>query len=580
MSDYFAKETKDGFTVKIWRGERMCLLGFNVDHPEPDFVGFAVEYKEPGANEWKTLSNRISFTYDNQLNGRRVYPTTEAPLQKFRWIHFPWNPQPGNYTYKVTKMHMPTDNNLDPGTSIELPISLDSITYPGFLDLGFTRNFASSQAFLDFKNRNKIGDDIKIIPSEADKGLAFAPEKTDLTETGIYDWLGFEGAELIFKFLDEAINDNTIEIDTMIYDFNEPDLLARLESLGGRLRAIIDDSSTTKNGKVTGHKLQSSAESKTAKRLRVSAGKNRIIRGHFKKLQHNKIFIAKRNGIPFKVLAGSTNFTFRGLYIQANNVMVFSNSDVAQLFSRMFDTVFNDMDDFNNHALSSKWHLVKPDNLPAVHICFSPHKSPDLALNPVGGAIDQATSSVFYAVAFLYQTKTGAVREALDRLINKPVFSYGISDKKGNLELKKPDGTKGLVDFAYLSNNAPEPFKSEWSGGKGINIHHKFVVTDFNKPTAKVFTGSSNLSPSGEKNNGDHLIMIEDHRIATAFAIESLRMFDHLHFRVNMKEAGKNAPDKLILQKPIVISGEEKSWFEDYYLPNSQKERDRKLFSS
>lgn len=580
MSDYFAKEAKDGFTVKIWRGERMCLLGFDVDHPEPDFVGFAVEHKEPGSNKWKRLSNRISFTYDNRLNGYRVYPTTEAPLQKFRWIHFPWNPQPGIYTYKVTKMHMPTDNNLDPGTSIELPISLDSITYPGFLDLGFTRNFASSQAFLDYKKLHNISDDQDIIPDKAEKGLEFESEKSDIAASGIYDWLGFEGKELIFKFLDEAINDNTIEIDTMIYDFNEPDLLAKLESLGNRLRAIIDDSSTTKNGKTIGHKLQSSAESKTAKRLRASAGKDRIIRGHFKNLQHNKIFIAKRNGIPFKVLAGSTNFTFRGLYIQANNVLVFSNSDVAQLFNQMFDTAFSDMDNFNNHPLSSKWHLVKPDNLPAVHICFSPHKSHNLALNPVGGAIDQATSSVFYAVAFLYQTQSGAVREALDRLIKKPVFSYGVSDKKGNLELKKPDGSKGLVDFTYLANNAPEPFKSEWSGGKGINIHHKFVVTDFNKPTAKVFTGSSNLSPSGEKNNGDHLIMIEDQRIATAFAIESLRMFDHLHFRVNMKEAGKKAPDKLLLKKPIAISGEEKSWFEDYYISNSQKERDRKLFSS
>jgi len=34
------------------------------------------------------------------------------------------------------------------------------------------------------------------------------------------------------------------------------------------------------------------------------------------------------------------------------------------------------------------------------------------------------------------------------------------------------------VDFAFLAKRAPEPFKSEWSGGKGINVHHKFVVPD------------------------------------------------------------------------------------------------------
>ena len=82
-----------------------------------------------------------------------------------------------------------------------------------------------------------------------------------------------------------------------------------------------------------------------------------------------------------------------------------------------------------------------------------------------------------------------------------------------------------------MAKNAPEPFKSEWSGGKGIHEHHKFVVTDFNLPTAKVFTGSSNLSVSGEGKNGDNMVMIEDPMVATSYAIEALRIFDHLHFR-------------------------------------------------
>jgi hypothetical protein len=49
-----------------------------------------------------------------------------------------------------------------------------------------------------------------------------------------------------------------------------------------------------------------------------------------------------------------------------------------------------------------------------------------------------------------------------------------------SLEVKKPDGSIGIVDFEFLAESAPEPFKSEWSGGKGVHEHHKFVVTDFN----------------------------------------------------------------------------------------------------
>ena len=40
MDDFEIKTSKDGFTLKLWRGERMCLLGFDVEQPEDDFVGF------------------------------------------------------------------------------------------------------------------------------------------------------------------------------------------------------------------------------------------------------------------------------------------------------------------------------------------------------------------------------------------------------------------------------------------------------------------------------------------------------------------------------------------------------------
>jgi hypothetical protein len=38
------------FTLKLYRGEGMCLIGMNWKSGKPprDFVGFAIEYKEPG----------------------------------------------------------------------------------------------------------------------------------------------------------------------------------------------------------------------------------------------------------------------------------------------------------------------------------------------------------------------------------------------------------------------------------------------------------------------------------------------------------------------------------------------------
>jgi phosphatidylserine/phosphatidylglycerophosphate/cardiolipin synthase-like enzyme len=582
MDDFENADTNAGLSMKLWRGERMCLVGFDVEPPAPpDLVGFAIERRAPGEQTFEPLRNRLAFSYDEPVTtavtGARKFLSTEAPFQKFRWVDFPFQPQAGTYRYRGTAMHMPVDGKPQPGTSIELDISLDPVTYDGFLDVGFTRGFASSQAFRD---KAPEGMDVDafgktIIPDDADAGLEF----TKATEPeDIYDWLGFEAHDLIFSFLDEVVGDPGVTLDVFAFDLNEPDIVGRLERLGPRLRAIIDDStSRTKTGVLKGHGVADSAESKSADRLRQSAGIGNVHRTHFGGLQHHKVLIARRNGIPFKVLAGSTNFSFRGIYIQSNNVLVFDDPGVAGLFGKVFDAAFANPAGFASNELATKWHLLETPGRPPLHFCFSPHASSDIALNPVRGAIEQASSSVLYAVAFLSQIKSGPTRQALDRLMERPVFSYGITDKRGKLRLQKPDGSTGLVDFDFLSEKAPEPFKREWSGGKGINVHHKFVVTDFSLPTAKVFTGSSNLAPSGEEGNGDHLIQIDDRKIAAGYAIEALRVFDHLHFRDLMKEAGKKQ-DPLTLRKPTAISGEP-AWFEEYYVPDSQKERDRKLFA-
>jgi phosphatidylserine/phosphatidylglycerophosphate/cardiolipin synthase-like enzyme len=595
MSDFEIRKTKKGFTMKLWRGERMCLLGFDVASPEPDFVGFAIECKEPGASKFEPLKNRLAFDYDVPatvaVTGDRQFPSLEAPFQKFRWIHFPQEVKDGIYTYRATKLHMPALQQLKKGVSLTLKISLDPVTYHGFVDVGFTRNFASSQAF-----RNKLGNpsdqdmDVigtKIIPAKADDGLAFSKLKTP---ADLYPWMGFEAYDLVFGLLDEAVADPAITLDVFAYDFNEPDMLAKLEALGTRLRIIIDDSTSSKKVKgltvTNGHGAVDSAESDAAKRLKLSTGATQVKRTHFNGLQHHKVLIARRGGLAYKVITGSTNFSFRGLYIQANNALLFDDPEVAGLYGRVFDAAFQNPVGFGASELASKWHLVKKPGKPAVHFCFSPHADTGLSLLPLKGAIAQATSSVFYAVAFLYQMGKGLTKDEFDQLMKRPIFSYGISDKLGQLALLKPDGSTGLVDFEYLAENAPEPFKSEWSGGGGINIHHKFVVTDFNLPTAKVFTGSSNLSPSGEAGNGDHLIMIEDRRIATSFAIEALRVFDHLHFRTTMKDAKKKKPadpsKKLVLklQKPKALVPAAMNWFESAYVPGSQKEKDRLLFSA
>jgi hypothetical protein len=105
-SDFLNADESKGLSVELWRGERMCLIGMDVNDPEPDLVGFSIEVKSPGSADFEPLRNRIAFSYDQPVDqavdGFRNYSSLEAPFQKFRWVHFPYDPKAGNYYYRVT----------------------------------------------------------------------------------------------------------------------------------------------------------------------------------------------------------------------------------------------------------------------------------------------------------------------------------------------------------------------------------------------------------------------------------------------------------------------------------------------
>jgi phosphatidylserine/phosphatidylglycerophosphate/cardiolipin synthase-like enzyme len=95
---------------------------------------------------------------------------------------------------------------------------------------------------------------------------------------------------------------------------------------------------------------------------------------------------------------------------------------------------------------------------------------------------------------------------------------------------------------------APEPFKSESAGGNGARLHHKFVIIDFDKPTARVYLGSYNFSEAADADNGENLFLVKDRRIATSYMIEAIRIFDHYEFRM-LQGNPKTAKKKLHLRK-------------------------------
>ncbi len=156
-------------------------------------------------------------------------------------------------------------------------------------------------------------------------------------------------------------------------------------------------------------------------------------------------------------------------------------------------------------------------------------------------------------------------------------FVYGMSEHKvSGLDVQKPDGNVAAVYPSALTKNLPPPFKPEPTGGQGIRLHHKFIVIDFDKPSARVYLGSYNFSGVADLENGENLLLIADRRVVTSYAVEAIGLFDHYHFQVVQSQVtGKAQP--LTLKLPPKAPGETPWFADDYAVP--YKIRDRELFA-
>jgi phosphatidylserine/phosphatidylglycerophosphate/cardiolipin synthase-like enzyme len=564
------------FSLRVRRGEGMAMLtmDWKEGKPSDDFVGFAIEFQPPGEDRFLPLSNRIAFPGVDGGPDSEAKSSRLSPIQKFRWVHFPRDPEvEGDFAYRVTPVAMDDQDELIYGEPQTAAIRLGGETYPGELNVAFTRGFVSSQAFVDYWGAASIPS---LLPGKADEGLSFVPSHPKADEA--LNWMGFEARRAILDLLDRALADSSAQVKVVAYDLNLPEVVDRLERLGDRLKVIVDNSGT--------HGREDSPETEAAARLAKTAGADNVIRENMGGLQHNKTIAVDGDQVQ-AVVCGSTNFTWRGFYVQSNNAVILHGEAAVKSFTAAFDAYW-EHDDVAGFAKTAAAEITALglDGVDA-QIGFSPHNADNTLLEKIAEDIAGASSSVLYSLAFLYQT-TGPIRQAIEQVTaDEEIFVYGISDRKvsslelekaddkaGGLDLQKPNGNVSPVYPGQLGPHAPPPFKPEPSGGSGVRLHHKFAVIDFDQPDARVYLGSYNFSDPADTENGENLVLIDNPCIAASYAIEALRIFDHYHFRVAEQEAGDTP---LTLAKPPRQAGEKPWW--DAYWAVPQKVRDREVFA-
>src|SRR5262249_60718095 len=112
---------------------------------------------------------------------------------------------------------------------------------------------------------------------------------------------------------------------------------------------------------------------------------------------NQKVMTQKRNGQEVKVLTGPANFSTRGLYAQATNVMVINDSKTAAGYEQAFDLAFtqqqktNDSNKtsaaFKSSPIAQKYFDFSGPGLPNFQVSFSPHKAETVSLKAVADAI-------------------------------------------------------------------------------------------------------------------------------------------------------------------------------------------------
>lgn len=583
----FAAKTENGVSIKAYRGSRMTMLAMNLEEKPVDgtFAGFTIFYKSEKGKK-RAISNLLNFKGTDEVTGSDV-----SPIQAFKWVHFPGSysnlerVETGTYTYEATPRFFDADKNLlplDSSKTASVDVQVGDFS-EGKLSVGFTRAFVKSQAF-----SNRYGAKQKLLPAgdwifdTAQKAGTNSKNK-DFTYEDMYIWLGFNARLMVYDLLKEALEHATVTVEMFAYDFNDPVIAKMCLELAekGKIRIILDNADLHTGPDKKG-KLPKEDQFEQLFNAKAKSGAE-MFRCKFARYSHCKEIILKRSGKPYKVLTGSTNFSYTGLYVNANHVLVFDDENVAQYYSDIFNVCWKvgNAPAFRQTNFSNHTKVFTTNDFPTTEIEASPHTAEyaENLINSISNHVTApATESVIFSV--MEMDSKGSLTKVLREIHkNDAVFSYGVTDSPGGeISVYKPGRKTGiLINAKQQGEDLPPPFKEEFELGLSHAIHHKFVVTNFNRDDARVYCGSSNLAYGGEKENGDNLLCIKDKDVATVFAVEAIRLTEHYNLRTKqIKEEEKKEKNKNAEPLKLDTTGK---WVNKFYDENDIRCVERKLFA-
>ncbi len=218
-------------------------------------------------------------------------------------------------------------------------------------------------------------------------------------------------------------------------------------------------------------------------------------------IMHNKFVIIDANDSEDAVLiTGSANFTYQSFFQDYNNLIIFLNQDIAQVYKNEFEEMWGS-NNLTPDISNAKFGSAKTDNTTHhinvngtnVDIYFSP--TDDVSYQ-IKTAIYSANNDLFFAQLYLSRDELG---DAIINRKNAGVFIRGLMENTEGYGTEYDNMKANGVDvYSYLN----EPYL----------LHHKYCIIDpFNSDSDPILiTGSHNWSTSAETNNDENTVFVHD----------------------------------------------------------------------
>ncbi|OQX64391.1 MAG: hypothetical protein B6I38_04005 [Anaerolineaceae bacterium 4572_5.1] len=224
-------------------------------------------------------------------------------------------------------------------------------------------------------------------------------------------------------------------------------------------------------------------------------------------LMHNKFWIFDGQ----TVWTGSTNITVSGIFNQDNNVIVIDSVELAAMYEREFEEMWNGEFGPRSTSTVDQQSLVIDDT--PIQVLFS---SEDDVIEHILPYVQNAQSSIrFYAFSFTHDDLGAAMRER----DSAGVDVMGVFEKTGS-----------STEYSELGDMYCSGMKVRRDGNPGF-LHHKVIVVD----DEIVVTGSLNFSDNANTSNDENVIVITNKDIAALYLQEFERLW---------AQASDPAPDK------------------------------------